>query len=258
MKCNKILNDIIEMIKDNKKILQKLYEEDKEVFAVEFDINTLIEKLNQYKNPKVKENGSRKILLSHYGNPYITAMLCMEAIINQTEIVIGIEDICYGINKAIVKIVNDILKEYELPVKMYLKNNVTNKDIEEMNINEIICLGNSNSYTNFRNIKDIQVKHVPFFDIALYYDSDEFEELAENIRKYAVSNLYEIEIYDETEDFEDVIYMINHGTQKYCATILSKDKEKQNKFKQEINSQIICINENPFKKFEFKIPEGIF
>ena len=254
----RIVNDVIDFVKDNQNRLEKIKQEDSEVFAFGFDVDKLIEVLTNYKNETRKQESTKKIFVSHYGNPYITAMLCLEAIMHQTELVIGIEDICYGLNSAIVKIVNDIVKEYKIHTKISLKMNPSNNDIEAMSLEQCICLGNSNAYTQFRKLKNVETKYVPLFDVAVYYDAEEYEELAEDIRYFAYQNLYEIEIFDETEELEDVIYSINHSLTKQCAVILSKNKEKQEEFKQEINSKIICVNENPFKKFELKILEEIF
>lgn len=253
-----IIEDVIDLIKDNKSIFEKLNQQDDEVFMFEFSVNRLIEVLTGYKNEMIQEKETKKIFVSHYGNPYITAMLCIEAILQNCEITIGIEEICYGVNKAMIKIVNDVLKEYKMQKQILLKMNITKTDIEAMDVDEIICLGNSNTYTNLRKVKNRQVKYVPLFDIVLYYDSEKYEELARNIQYFATQNLYEIEIFDETEDFEDVIECINCDLPKHCATILSEEKQKQEKFKQEVDTKIVCVNENPFKKFELKIPKEIW
>lgn len=253
-----IIQDVIDLIRDNKNIFEKLYQEDNKVFTFRFSVNSLICMLVEYKNEGIQEKEARKIFVSHYGNPYITALLCIESIIHNCEIVIGIEDIGYGLNKAIVKTVNDVLKEYKISRQISLKMNVTKSDIEAMNVYQVIYLGNSNTYTNFRKMENVQIKYVPLFDIVLYYDSEEYEELVESIRYFATESLYEIEVFDETEDFEDLIYMINHSLPKYCAVILSKDKNKQEEFIQKIQAKSICINENPFQQFNMRIPKEIW
>lgn len=257
-KFKEIINTVIDYVNDNKKILKKLNEEDKEFCEFELNIDKFVQIFESYKSSKIEETSGKKILISHYGNPYITAMLCIEGLIQKCEITIAIEDICYALNKAIVKIINDALKEANIGTKIILENNITNNDIQNMDLQKIVCLGNSNSYMSLRKIRNTQVSYVPLFDIVLYYDSDKYESLAQDIMNYANQNFYEIEIFDETEDFEDVIYMINHDINKYCAVILSKDLEKQKEFKQNINAEIICVNENPFNKFELKIPKEIF
>lgn len=255
---NKIISNIIDLIKDNKAILEKIKKEDDEIFAFEFDINRLLEMLSNYKNATGKETKPKKIFVSSLGNPYITVMLCVEAIKHNCELMLGIEEICYGLNVALVKIVQDSLKEQKVTLPISLKMNVDKKELETENWNKIICLGNSNAYMNLRKLEGFEVKYVPFLDIALYYDSIEFEELVETMRKFAVQNLCEIEIFDETEDFEDVVYQINHSLPRFCAVILSKDAEKQERFRKEIDSQRVWVNQNPFHKFEIKIPEEIF
>lgn len=256
IKLNKIVKEIIELVKDNRSLFKRIYKEDKEVCDFEFDIEKLIQILEKYREKRVNDVNLKEILIGHYGNPYITAMLCMEGILNQAKMTIVIEDFCYGLNKAIIKIVNDCLKEYKM--EFTLKNNLSNSEIECYNFNEVVCLGNSNTYMRWRKIKNNEVKYVSLFNINLYYDSEEYEEIVDSIRQYAINNLYEIEIFDDTEDFEDVIYMINHNESKYCAVLLSKDKDKQEAFKKEINSKIICINENPFNQFEFEIPKEVW
>lgn len=255
---SRMVDDLIDLIKDNKNLIKKIQEEDKEVLEFLFDTDQLIKILRSNKQSQISDKKADKILIQHYGNPYITALLCLEAIAHNCEVIIGIEDICYGLNKVIVKMVNDVLKENRISNSISLKMNLAKNDIEQMHVTKIICLGNSNAYTNFRKIGNKQIKYIPLFDIVLYYDSEEYEELAEDIRYYANRNFYEIETFDETEDFEDVIYEMKHSENGYCAVILSKDKEKQQKFKQEIHAKIVCVNENPFHQFELKIPNEIF
>ena len=253
----RIVNGVIDLIKDNQDILVKLWKEDNEVCAFDFHVKQLIDGLLKYKNETIKNGNLKKVFLCHYGNPYITAILCMEAIQNNWEFVIGIEEVCYGLNRAIVKMINDCLKEYKVHQSILLKMNVTAGDIEKMDLEQVICFGNSNAYMNFRKVKNKKVDYIPFWDIAIYYDSEEYEELVEDVRNYAIRNLYEIEIFDETEELEDVIDGINHGLPNYCAVILSKDKEKQEKFKCEVCSEVVCVNENPFQKFEWEVGEKV-
>ncbi len=253
-----IVNEMIEFIKDNKKILEKINQEDYEIFAFHFEVNQLIAIFENYKNETVKPQNTKKILVSHEGNPYITAMICMEAILHKTEVIVEIEEVCYGLNLAIIKMVNDILKDSKNTTKVLLQNAYTNQGIQDLGLDKIVCLGNTNTYMSFKKVKDVEVIYVPFYNISVYYDSEEYEELVENMRYFAQQNLYEIEIFDETEDFEDVIYSINHSLTKHCAVILSQDKQKQEVFRQNVNSKIVCVNKNPFKEFEFKILEEIF
>lgn len=254
MENEKLVNSVIELIKDNRNILNKIWQEDKEVNFFEFDVEQLIHWIKDFRNEKIIWKAKQRVLVQHYGNPYITALLCLEGLRKQAEVIIGIEDFCYGLNKAIVKIINDVGQG----AKILLENNLTYQQIEEMNPDKVVCLGNSNAYMRFRKMKNTMVQNVPLFNLAVYYDCEEYEELVETIRNYAIYHFYEIEIFDETEELEDVIEEIESGQNQYCAVILSKSKEKQEKFKQEIHAKIICVNENPFAKWEYKIPDEVF
>lgn len=253
-----ILNSIISLIKENKKNLIKLSQIDNEVNEFDFDIDVLISTVNKYKEFSINDKNGKYIFVSHYGNPYITTMLCIEAMLNKFKVCIGIDDICYGLNKAIIKIINSALKNYNIKTEFELKNNFTNSEIAELKFDKILCLGNANSYMYLRKISNVEVINVPLYDLNLYYDSEKYENLVESIRQVALKNFYEIEIFDKEENYEDVIYMINNGLKKYCSIILSEDKEKQNNFKKSINSEIICINENPFNKFKVELPNEIW
>ena len=126
-----------------------------------------------------------------------------------------------------------------------------------MNLNKVVCLGTSNIYEIYKNIKKLEVEYIPLFNLFLYYDSEEYEELVEKIRSYAIDNFFEIEILDYEEEFEDVLYIMN-CEKRYASVLLSKDIEKQNIFKEKQNAEVVCVNENPFKDFELKLPENIF
>lgn len=250
----KLVNLVIELIKENHKVLNQIWQEDKTVNSFEFDVQQLIGLMEKFKKREKMAKRKQKILVEHYGNPYITALLCMEGLLYQVELIIGMEDCCYGLNRAIVKIANEVCQGE----KILLKNNLTCEEIEKINPNKIVCLGNSNAYMRFRKMKNRKVQNIPLFNLTLYYDSEIYEELAQTIRIYAIQNFYEMEIFDETEDFEEIMEEMKESQNQYCAVILSRDKEKMERFKREIPAKIICVNENPFGKWEWKIPEEVF
>ena len=53
----------------------------------------------------------------------------------------------------------------------------------------------------------------------------------------------------DSEEFDEVIEMINMDDDRYCSVILSKDKEKIERFQKEVKTKMICVNENPYEKF---------
>lgn len=255
---NSVVKFIIEAVKNNKKIFRKLNEEDNEVNYFEFNADKLVQIIQEFKNRDIQEKPKQKILVNHYGNPYITALICMEAVIHNVDVVVGIEDYCYGLNMAIIKIINKALEEKKVSLNFALYNNIKQSEIKKIGIDKVICLGNSNSYMQLRKLKDMEVSNMPLFDLVLYYDSEQYEELARNIKNIANQNFYEIEIFNDTDEFDDVIYTAQNSGRKYCGVILSQDDEKCKRFKELGNFEFVCVNENPFKYFKLKLPENIF
>lgn len=254
---DKIIKNVIVMIKDNKSILKKLNKQDKKFYNFELDIEKLIEII---KNIQISEQSAnnKKILVSFLGNPYITMLLCLEAIKNECSLTLDINDVCYGINKGIVELVNTSLKDLKINNSINICNCILSKDIRKNSFDKIVCLGDNNSYTVFRKLSDVEVVYIPLFNIKLYYDDEKYEKLVRQIYYYSTDNFFEIEIFDNEEDFEEVVYVINSSHEKHCSVLLSKDKQKQEIFKNSIKEGMIFINENPFKKFEYKLPENIF
>lgn len=254
----KIINNMIELIQENQRTLNQLKKQDDEVYKVEFETSQWIRLLRQYEDKKMELNEERHILVSHYGNPYVTALLCMEALLHNVQLTIAIEDIAYGLNKMIVKMANLALEERGSQRRIDFCYQMTNAEIEKMDVEKVVCLGNSNTYEIFHDLQGKEVKYVPLFNVVVYYDDCRYEELVQNMVEYTERNFYEIEVFNETDDFEDVLYEITEGQEQYCAVILSKDAKKQEQFREQVKAPIVCVNENPFKRFNFEIPEEIF
>lgn len=254
----KIVSSIIELMEENPRTLKQLKMQDDEVCKVDFESSKCIELLKRYENQKLETEEKKHILVSHYGNPYVTVLLCMEALLHNVQLTIAIEDIAYGLNKMIVKMANLALEERGSQRRIDFCYQMTNAEIEKMEVEKVVCLGNSNTYEIFRDLQNKEVKYVPLFNVVVYYDDDRYEELVQNMVEYTEHNFYEIEVFNETDDIEEVLYEITESQEQYCAVILSKDAEKQEKFKEQVKARIVCVNENPFKKFKLEIPEEIF
>lgn len=254
----KIVSSMVELIQENQRTLNELKKQDDEVCRVHFESSRGIELVRRYEEKQRQESQEKHILVSHYGNPYVTLLLCIEAVLHRVKLTISIEDIAYGLNKAIVKMVNLALEERGMDRQIQFCNQLTNAEIEKMDIERVVCLGNSNTYERFRKMETKEVEYVPLFNVVVYYDDGKYEELVRNMVEYAKKNFYEIEVFDETDDFEEVLYEITETQQQYGAVILSMDANKQEKFKSQVKAKIVCVNENLFKKFELEIPREIF
>ena len=110
---------------------------------------------------------------------------------------------------------------------------------------------NKKSVTLNKKYKISNLKLYPFNIFELYSDSYELEDVRRGLYDYTTRNQFEMEIYDMDLDIEEVIDEMNNYGYGFCSILLSKDKEKINKFKEKIKAKYVFINENPFKKIKF-------
>lgn len=255
----KILNDIMLEIKDNKEEFKRINDIDKNIYDTNIDIEKLV---NIIKNSQEKElilnKDFKNILISYYGSPYITLELCIEAVKTNNKLILAIEDYMLGINKLIVNIVQNILNDYRIENKIFIFN-LLDKNVIAQNteIDKVICIGNKNTFELYKKIQISNLIYYPFNNIDLYCDTDELEELQEMIYQYAEKNFIDLEIYDEFENINRAVEYLNKYGNKFCTVLLTKSKEKEEIFRNNIISKYIFVNENPFGKYEFNIDKYI-
>ncbi len=234
--------------------LKEVINIDKKHFEKEIDINILKDIIDDYKTKEINENSYKKIQVLLYGNPEIVFKLCIEAVRNNVSMIIGIEDFCVAQNTLILKIVDMALKNCKLKLNIKLENLLSDEKImkNNENVDFTLCVGNSNTYNSLENkINDLRFYPYNIFDI--YIEGDEFEELKSKLFDFAMLNGYEFEILDSDIEFDDIIDVINENGYGFCSILLSKDRKKQQKFKEEIGSEYVVINKNPFTEINFKL-----
>lgn len=187
------------------------------------------------------------------GNPELVFKLGIEAVRNNVNMIINIEDFCLAQNVFLVDVINTVLKDMKMLEGIKINNLLSNEKIIELSkkLDLSMCIGNSNDY-NMLCSKISNLKFYPYNILELYSDSNNLEEVRRAVYNYAMLNEYEIEIYDMDLEIDEVIKEINRDGYGFCSIILSKDKEKINKFKNEIQSKYVIANENPFKKLKFE------
>ena len=104
---NKILKEIKLEIEENKKEKKKIEKIDLQNSkkARKIEIEKIIKIIEKYKNSTIIKNKEIKnIIISYYGDPYITLELCIKSIIANNKLILAVEDFMLGINKVIVEI----------------------------------------------------------------------------------------------------------------------------------------------------------
>ena len=257
---NRLLDEIIIEIKDSKEQIKKLNEIDKNLYNTNIDINKLINiiqklKLKQLSNNKVTNN----VIISYYGDPYITLELCIEAIITNNKFILLIEDYMLAINQFIINIIQSVFNDYGIKNKIFMFNLLDREEIEKNKefVQEIICVGNRNTFETYKKMKLDNLLYYPFNNIDVYTDTDEFEDLQKMIYEYAIENNIDVTIFDKFESIETAIKYINMEGSGFSSILLTKSKENELLFKEKINSKYVFVNENPFNKYEFCIEDYI-
>lgn len=256
----KILNDIILEIKDNKEEFKRVNDIDGNVYDTNIDIEKLTNIIKDSQEKElILEPNSKNILISYYGSPYITLELCIEGIKTNNKLILAIEDYMLGVNKLIVNIVQNILNDYRIENKIFIFNLLDKNAITQNNsdIDKIICVGNKNTFELYKKMQVNNLIYYPFNNIELYCDTDELEELQEMIYQYAEKNFIDLEIYDEFENINKAVEYLNKYGNKFCTVLLTKSKENEEIFRNNIISKYIFVNENPFGKYEFNIDKYI-
>ena len=114
------------------------------------------------------------------------------------------------------------------------------KDKKEI---KIIVLQDKAQYSKLLKAKIPNVYYRPIYNVALYIDDEEFEDIQQDIIRYCDENFIEIEIYD-AKNIEDAIEQLEADNEGEYALILTKQKIDMDKIKEMKEKENIEININ--------------
>lgn len=240
-----------EELKEKQNIIKEVNEIDRKYYNKIVELNDLIKIVESYKNKK-EENLNKNILCIYNGNPEITLKLCLESVLLRSNFIMDIQDFMVGVNKIIVELANNILKQFN--TKLYLYNLVQFKEIKdaEDNLDKILCIGNTNEFIKLSEQKLYKLDFYPYKSLEVYCEDDKFEEIQRMIYEYSMTNQYEVEVFKQ-DRIDNIIGQMNEFGNGYCSVLLSENKEYIKKFKEQVQSEIVCVNENPYNKIVFDI-----
>ena len=111
------LNDIIAAFYSNKERLEKASNSDNSDFK--FNFNKSIDILNRFKEFKSAFLQKKSLVVTN-GNPYITVILCMQAISQNISLCINVQDTMFELNSTIVNIFDSYLNEDGPKIAKYM------------------------------------------------------------------------------------------------------------------------------------------
>lgn len=237
---NAMLTRIEKEIKENTEEIENLKKIDLKYSMMKIEIKKFIEIVEHYKEKNIQEK-NKEIIAYCNGNPYIVLNLAMIAITNNIYVKINIDNTMLGVNKFIIKIINNILKENKLNIQIEIIN-------ETIITENTIFIDRINDFNILKN-KAQNIKFIPYQSLDVYLDSDEFEDLFETIYNYAINSNIDIDTFEEDEEIEN-LFKYGKGKKKL---ILTKQKDVTEKYA----GKDIYINENPFKEEQIIFDEEI-
>ena len=233
-------------------ILEKSQQIDVKYYKKTIGSDYLKSVINEYKDSECSEKDLKKVLILLPGNPEIVFRLGIEAVKNNIDLIIGIEDFCLAQNTILIETINKVLEKIKNKNRVILKNLLNDFEIIENSklVEKTIIIGNSNLYNRLQNKIDVTLNSYGIFEV--YSDSDEFEELQEMIFEIFNQNQFEVEYFDDLQ-FDDAVRIINKQGYKFCTILFSNDKNKITEFKDKMDSEYVIVNQNPFKRIKLKL-----
>ena len=253
-KKENLLNKLIKRIKEEEKNIYKANQIDRNHYKMKININRLIQISEQLKEKNIGEFADENVMVTHNGNPYVTYILSIKAICSNTNIEICVNETMLGTNCVIVKIIEEVLKELKINIHIAIIRNLDIETLKNTQDTKIVVLQDKAQYSQLLRAKVPNVVYRPIYNVALYIDDEEFEEIQQDIIQYCDENFIEIEIYD-AEDIEDAIEQLEADNEGEYALILTKQKVDMNKIQKlkEKENIDIYINKNILTDLEDRI-----
>lgn len=240
-KKENLLNKIIKRMKEEEKNIYKANQIDKQHYKMKVNINRFIQIAENIKEKDMGEFTDENVIITHNGNPYMTYLLAIKAICSNTNLTICVNETMLGTNSVIAKIIEEVLKELKIDIHITV---IRTLDIETLKKEiKIIVLQDKAQYSKLLKSKIPNVYYRPIYNVALYIDDEEFEDIQQDIIRYCDENFIEIEIYD-AEDIEDAIEQLEVDNEGEYALILTKQKVDMDKIKEMKEKENIEININ--------------
>lgn len=242
-KKENLLNKLIKRIKEEEKNIYKANQIDRNHYKMKININRLIQISEQLKEKNIGEFADENVMVTHNGNPYVTYILSIKAICSNTNIKICVNETMLGTNCVIVKIIEEVLKELKINIHIAIIRNLDIETLKNTQDTKIIVLQDKAQYSQLLRAKVPNVVYRPIYNVALYIDDEEFEDIKKDITQYCDENFIEIEIYD-AEDIEDAIEQLEADNEGEYALILTKQKVDMDKIKELKEKENVEININ--------------
>ena len=189
-------------------------------------------------------------------NPYILIEMIIRNIKAGNKLIIANNTYMYLTNKLIVKLVQDILEEFNISrnlIQLYVTDNYDSLLSNYANIDLVICIGNANLQKLILNKSKNKTNISGYENFDLYIDDIKDIDF---LNKIINSNL-DISLYINSNlnidyptailvnDCDEAIKQINYNGSKFSSSIFTNSSINASKFINQVNSKIITVNTSP-------------
>lgn len=230
----------------NKKEIAELAKEDRQYNNKKVTVEDLVETIELFNDAKVVSKKKNNIVF-YYGNVQVTIQVLLESIRCQNTINICIENQSLAVNKLLVRLFEEILKDFKIK-KCVSFNTYKIKEVEDdlELFDTAIFIGNRNLYNLLRD-KTSNEKYIPFDCLDILVLGNKYEDFAREVLNVAIESDVEAEIFEDMKKEIAIDYLNQYGN-KYMLLILAANKKDAEEIKNNINYKHVLINENPFEK----------
>lgn len=248
-RINSFLDKLKEIIRKNKELINDANKIDLSHNKKQIKLKEFENIIESYKNTEIlTEKESKRKIVIYKGDPYLTLHICLQAVIQNTKLVIINQQFMNGVNSVVIGIFDKLLDEFGVSNLIDSFNEFSINHYSEIKkyYDETIVIGDSCVYQLLSKTEK-NVRFYPYNNIAVYCEDDKLKQLEEAIFIYANENQYEIEVVG-ADALEEAIERINKDEFKSIAVLITQSNENRERFFYEIKNKEIFVNENPFKK----------
>ena len=248
-RINSFLDKLKEIIRKNKELINDANKIDLSHNKKQIKLKEFENIIESYKNTEIlTEKESKRKIVIYKGDPYLTLHICLQAVIQNTNLVIINQQFMNGVNSVVIGIFDKLLDEFGVSNLIDSFNEFSINHYSEIKkyYDETIVIGDSCVYQLLSKTEK-NVRFYPYNNIAVYCEDDKLKQLEEAIFIYANENQYEIEVVG-ADALEEAIERINKDEFKSIAVLITQSNENRERFFYEIKNKEIFVNENPFKK----------
>ena len=239
------LNSIIESFKMNKESLEKASKLDDSDFK--FNVDKAIDILNRFREFSSAFLDKKSLVVTN-GNPYITIILCMQAISQNISLTINIQDTMFALNSAIIKVFDLNLGNDGPQIKKYMSP----REFISFDADDIIVIDDKTKFYFLRDELKLKVRYVSLLNVDLYTDSEELSSLTDTITDYCSQKYIGLDIHNN-ESIDEFVNEANRYESGNIALILTKEKVNQMDIYDKLSDKKVYLNCNPFAKIEVDV-----